>query len=106
MSLTQHQKTTPRKPEKVYKDVIMIIDSKRDLSGNPIPLAIWEIAELTRYSRSQVSRIMKHLIWLDYVFKLRTGWANRIYKASKKWVNTEQVIKQYELYRFVKGRNI
>lgn len=95
-----------RKPEKVYKDVIMIVDSQRDLHGVPVPFAIWEIAESIKHSRSQVSRILKHLIHLGFIFKKQTGWANRIYKTTKMWTSTQVVITQYELYRFVKGRNI
>ena len=93
------------KPEKIYKDVIMIIDSKRD-NGIPVPFAIWEIADVIHHSRSQVSRILKHLIYLNFVFKLKGGFANRIYKITKAWISVNIVIKQYELYRFVKGRNL
>ena len=95
----------PRKPEKIYKDVIIMIDNYRDF-GMPIPFAIWEIADTIHHSRSQVSRILKHLIYLNFVFKRRSGFANRLYKITKTWTSASQVIRQYELYRFVKGRNL
>jgi len=95
----------PSRPEKIYKDVIMIIDNCRD-HGAPVPFAIWEIAGAIQHSRSQVSRILKHLIYLGFVFKRRTGFANRTYKVTKAWSSVPHVIHQYELYRFVKGRNL
>src|SRR3990167_4050329 len=98
-------KQRPSKPEKIYKDVIMVIDNHCDM-GIPVPFAIWEVADAIRHSRSQVARILKHLIYLGFVFKRRTGYANRIYKITKAWTSSQHVIKQYELYRFVKGRNI
>jgi len=94
-------KMPPKKPEKIYKDVIMILDSKRNDKGEPVPFAIWEIADISKHSRSQIARVLNHLIHLGFVFKLKTGFASRIYKITKNWVSVDHVIKQYELYKSI-----
>ena len=85
-----------KKPEKVYRDVIMTIDGIRDSKNERGPFAIWEIVEATHYSSTQIARILKRLMYMDLVFKLRTGFNNRFYKATWHGKSVLQVIEQYD----------
>ena len=85
----------------------MSIDSIRDSHGNQQPFAIWELRELTKHSQSQISKILKNLIYLDLIFKLHTGYNNRIYKPTKRWNNLTltKIIESYELHRMIQKGN-
>lgn len=96
----------PRKPEKIYKDLILFIDTVRDSDGTVKPFAMWEVRQALGVSSSSITRVIRRLIHMGYVFKMKTGFANRYYKMTKKWTSANAVIEDYEMHRMVIGRDM